>query len=104
MLVPALMLPAAAVVRLAYFNVFGLVGGSYIGLSVDKNILVLSAVGMAQPYLGPLLFERLFALAMVLLAVMNVSPFKIPKQTGWVFAALIAMAGGFTAVYVARLP
>jgi phosphatidylserine synthase len=82
---------AAAVIRLAYFNTFGMVDGStYRGLALDNNVIILVALFAFQPVLDPPVFLIvLFGLLMVL-ASLNVAPIRTPKLGGnWYFAILI---------------
>ena len=89
---------AAAVIRLAYFNTFGMVDGStYRGLALDNNVIILVALFAFQPLLDSSVFLLvLFALLMIL-AALNVAPIRTPKFGGnWYYAILtyaIAMSG-----------
>lgn len=92
---------AAAVIRLAYFNTFGMVDGStYRGLALDNNVIILVALFAFQPVLDSSVFLIvLFGLLMVL-ALLNVAPIRTPKLGGnWYFAILmyaIAMSALYT--------
>lgn len=79
---------AAAVIRLAYFNTFGMADGStYRGLALDNNVIILVAFFALQSLLDPAVFlMALFGLLM-LLATLNLAPIKTPKLGGnWYFA------------------
>ena len=95
---------AAAVIRLAYFNTFGMVDGStYRGLALDNNVIILVALFALQPVLDSSVFLiALFALLMVL-ASLNVAPIRTPKLGGnWYFAILV-YAIAMSALYAWRL-
>ncbi|MDO9557867.1 MAG: CDP-alcohol phosphatidyltransferase family protein [Coriobacteriia bacterium] len=95
---------AAAVIRLAYFNTFGMVDGStYRGLALDNNVIILVALFAFQPVLDPSVFLIvLFGLLMVL-ASLNVAPIKTPKLGGnWYFVILV-YAIAMTALYTWQL-
>jgi phosphatidylserine synthase len=85
----AFLIVAAGVLRLSYFNVFGLVGEStYMGLAMDNNAIMLPFVFLFngildQPLAGVALYVILMAVA-----AMNVAPIKTPKLTGRVFLVL----------------
>jgi phosphatidylserine synthase len=99
----AVLLALAGALRLAYFNVFGLADEErFVGLPVDKNILSLGLVGLAQPLVSAQHFRLVFGGAMVLLAALNVSPLRVPKQKGNAWFAMIALALGMGAVYLWR--
>ena len=71
----AVVVLAAAVVRLAYFDVFGLHGGStYRGLALDNNVILLVALFALRPLVGAATFAPLLYVALLVLAVLDVSP------------------------------
>jgi len=81
---------AAGVLRLSYFNVFGLVGKStYMGLAMDNNGIVLPFVFL---FVG--IFDQPFAaialyVVLIAMAAMNVAPIKTPKLTGrWYYVLM----------------
>lgn len=74
---------ATGVIRLSYFNVFGLVDKStYLGLALDNNILLLAVVFMFSPLMSQGAFAIALYIVLVLLAVFNVLPIKTPKFAG----------------------
>jgi CDP-diacylglycerol---serine O-phosphatidyltransferase len=84
---------AAAVVRLAYFNVFGLVDGStYRGLALDNNVIVLVALFAFQRVLGAPTFALVVYVTLMALAALNVSSIKTPKFGGAWYYALLGFA------------
>lgn len=87
----AFLIVAAGVLRLSYFNVFGLVGEStYMGLAMDNNAIILSFIFLFigifdQPLAAVALYIMLMAIA-----AMNVAPIKTPKLTGrWYYALML---------------
>ena len=59
---------AAAVIRLAYFNTFGMVDGStYRGLALDNNVIILVALFAFQPLLDSSVFLIVLFLVLMLL-------------------------------------
>jgi CDP-diacylglycerol--serine O-phosphatidyltransferase len=101
----AFLLVAAGVLRLSYFNVFGLVGKStYMGLALDNNSILLPFVflfvGMVpQPFAAIALYALLMALA-----ALNVAPIRTPKLEGerW-YCALTLYTLAITVIYGRQL-
>lgn len=95
---------AAAVIRLAYFNTFGMADSStYRGLALDNNVIVLVAFFALQPVLDASVF--LFALfgLLMLLATLNVAPIKTPKFGGNWYFAIVGYAVVMSALYALQL-
>jgi phosphatidylserine synthase len=96
----ALVVLAAAVIRLAYFNVFGLAGGStYRGLALDNNVIILVFVFAFQRLLGAPAFTIVLYVGLMLLAVANLSPVKTPKLGGGWYYFIVAYAVCMSAFY-----
>lgn len=84
---------AAGVIRLSYFNVFGLVDKStYLGLALDNNVLLLAVVFLFNSLMSQGAFSIVLYIVLMVLAVLNVAPIKTPKFSGKWFYALT----GFT--------
>jgi CDP-diacylglycerol--serine O-phosphatidyltransferase len=100
----AFALVAAGVLRLSYFNVFGLENEStYLGLPIDHNVIVLALVFLLEGQIEQTTFAIVLYTAIVMLAVLNVMPFRMPKVAGlwyWVFTVFVI---SLTAVYGWRL-
>lgn len=96
----AFLVVAAGVLRLSYFNVFGLVGEStYMGLAMDNNAIILPFVFLFiglfdQPVAAVALYIMLMAVA-----VMNVAPIKTPKLTGRWYYVLMCYTLIITIIY-----
>ncbi len=91
---------AAGAIRLSYFNVFGLEGGkTYLGLSLDINAMLMAFLFLFESLVAPPVFSGILYGTIILLAVLNVSPFRMPKMVGiwyYVVAAYVLVA---TAIY-----
>jgi CDP-diacylglycerol--serine O-phosphatidyltransferase len=101
----AMLLAVATAMRLGYFNVHGLdaASGTYTGLPTDLVIISFVAVMLLDGPLGPAAFRVALSAAGVVLAVLMVSPLRIPKLTGRWYVALIILALALAAAHAARL-
>jgi len=85
----AFIIVAAGVLRLSYFNVFGLIDKStYQGLAIDNNGIFLVLLFLLEGFISVYLFTALLYASIVLLAVLNVAPIRTPKLSagGWYYA------------------
>lgn len=82
---------SAGVLRLSYFNVFGLVDEStYMGLALDNNVLVLAFVFLLDGLVGRGTFAVILYITLLALAAMNVAPVRTPKfKGGWYYGLLV---------------
>ena len=79
----AIIVLAAAVIRLAYFDVFGLADSStYRGLALDNNVILLVALFAFRPLFEPAVFATVLYVSLMALAALNVSPIRTPKFGG----------------------
>lgn len=87
----AFIIVATGVLRLSYFNVFGLVDEStYMGLALDNNIIVLTCVFLFNGQINQTVFTVFLYVLLMLLAALNVAPIKTPKFAGrWYYVLLI---------------
>ncbi|NTU72107.1 MAG: CDP-alcohol phosphatidyltransferase [Coriobacteriia bacterium] len=94
----------ASVTRLAYFNIFGLAeDGTYRGLALDNNVILLIAAFALQPLMSGRVFAMgVYALILVL-AALNISPIRTPKFAGGWYYAVVAYALAMTALFTLRL-
>ena len=85
------MILATGVIRLSYFNVFGLLDDStYRGLSLDNNVLVLALLFVFEPVVGRTNFAIVLYVALLVLAALNVAPIATPKLGGrWYYAVIL---------------
>jgi phosphatidylserine synthase len=79
----AFIIVAVGVIRLSYFNVYGLVDKStYWGFPLDNNAIILVFLFLFEGLFSPSIFGlTLYALLMVL-AALNVAPIRTPKFAG----------------------
>jgi phosphatidylserine synthase len=96
----AFVIVAIGVIRLSYFNVFGLVDKStYWGLALDNNVIILVFLFLFEGLVGPAIFGPfLYALLMALCA-LNVAPIKTPKFAGRWYYAITAYTLVLTLIY-----
>jgi CDP-diacylglycerol--serine O-phosphatidyltransferase len=85
----AFIITAAGVLRLSYFNVFGLAGkSSFQGLAIDNNGIFLVLIFVFNSFVGASIFTVLLYITILALAVLNVAPIRTPKLSsgGWYYA------------------
>jgi CDP-diacylglycerol--serine O-phosphatidyltransferase len=76
----AFIIVAAGVLRLSYFNIYGLVGeSSYQGLAIDNNGIFLALLFVFHNLVSTSVFTALLYLVILALAVLNVAPIRTPK-------------------------
>ena len=88
----AFLIAAAGVLRLSYFNVFGLAGkSSFQGLAIDNNGILLVLLFAINSFTSASSFTILLYITIVALATLNVSPVKTPKLSsgGWYYAIVL---------------
>ena len=94
---------STGVLRLSYFNVFGLMDEStYMGLAIDNNGLVLTFVFLLDGLVGRGTFSVILYITLLALAAMNVAPIRTPKLTGGWYYGLVVYALVMTAVFGSR--
>ena len=95
---------ASGVIRLAYFNVFGLIGdATYRGLPLDTNILVLALLFVFLPLVDQTAFAVALYVALMILAALNVAPIETPKLGGRWYYAVILFALVMSGIYAVQL-
>jgi CDP-diacylglycerol--serine O-phosphatidyltransferase len=101
----AVLLAVATAMRLSYFNVHGLdaASGTYTGLPTDLAIISFVALMLLDGPLGPDAFRLALSAGGVMLAVLMVSPLRMPKLTGRWYIALGILALALAAAHAARL-
>ncbi|MBL1320282.1 MAG: CDP-alcohol phosphatidyltransferase family protein [Methylophaga sp.] len=101
-LIGAFLMLAASAIRLSYFSVFGLAGGSkYTGLALDNNNIILVFIFLFEAAFSQGTFAVILYVSGLGLAALNVSQIKTPKLSGnpvnvYILAAYTL---GITAVY-----
>ena len=87
----AFIIVATGVIRLSYFNVFGLVDKStYMGFPLDNNALILVFTFLFSGLFSRAGFSIVIYIRLIVLAVLNVAPIKTPKFAGRWYYALMA--------------
>lgn len=83
----AFVIIAASAIRLAYFNVYGLIDSkTYKGFPLDNNVLILAFVFLFEGLFTPNTFTIIIYALMMLLSVLNLSAIRIPKFGGkWIY-------------------
>lgn len=96
----AFVIVAMGVIRLSYFNVFGLVDKStYWGLALDNNAIILTFLFLFDGLPGSAVFSSVLYTVLMLLAALNVAPIKTPKFTGRWYYAITAYTLVLTLIY-----
>jgi phosphatidylserine synthase len=87
----AFIIVATGVIRLSYFNVFGLVDKStYWGLALDNNVIILVFLFLFDGLVIHVVFGSVLYVLLMALSVLNVAPIKTPKFGGrWYYAITI---------------
>ena len=78
--------------RLSYFNVYGLSGkSSFQGLAIDNNGILLVLIFAINSFVSASSFTVLLYIAILTLAVLNVAPVRTPKLSsgGWYYAIVL---------------
>ncbi|MFK5950774.1 MAG: CDP-alcohol phosphatidyltransferase family protein [Methylococcales bacterium] len=82
-LLGAFLMLAASAIRLSYFSVFGLAGGSkYTGLALDNNNIILVFIFLFEGAFSQGAFSIILYISGLGLAALNVSQIKTPKLSG----------------------
>ncbi|MGF1759737.1 CDP-alcohol phosphatidyltransferase family protein [Photobacterium sagamiensis] len=96
----AFIIVAAGVLRLSYFNVFGLIDEStYQGLALDNNSIILAFLFVFDGLVGASVFATLLYIVLVALAILNVAPIKTPKLSGGWYYILTVYTLLLTLIY-----
>ena len=96
----ALVIVMAGVVRLAYFDVFGVDDdGTIAGLSLDITALVVALVFLLEGVLSHNFFTALLYIIIVVLSFLHVAPFRMHKMVGRWYHVVTAYVLILTAVY-----
>ncbi|MBL4686616.1 MAG: CDP-alcohol phosphatidyltransferase family protein [Nannocystaceae bacterium] len=99
----AFVLAIAGAIRLAHFNTIDGGGDSYSGLPIDSNIIAVTALFVFRDTIGPGSFPAVLYALIVTLAILNVSPFRVPKPTVRSYYMITAYVIGITALNVRLL-
>ncbi|ALO33830.1 CDP-alcohol phosphatidyltransferase [Colwellia sp. MT41] len=79
----AFIIVAACVLRLSYFNVYGLDGKStYQGLASDNNAIILVFVFLLERFISTSAFTIVLYITILVIAALNVASIRTPKLSG----------------------
>ena len=84
----AFLIAAAGVLRLSYFNVYGLADkSSFQGLAIDNNGIFLVLIFVVNSFVNASSFTVFLYITILALAVLNVAPIRTPKLSsgGWYY-------------------
>lgn len=96
----AFLIVAACVLRLSYFNVFGLDGKStYQGLASDNNAIILVFVFLLESFITTSAFTAVLYITILVLAAFNVAPIRTPKLSGRWYYVLALYTLVITLIY-----
>ncbi|MBL4910578.1 MAG: CDP-alcohol phosphatidyltransferase family protein [Alteromonadaceae bacterium] len=100
----AFIIVAACVLRLSYFNVYGLDGKStYQGLASDNNAIILVFVFLLEPFVSTTAFTIVLYITILVLAALNVASIRTPKLSGRWYYVLALYTLVITVIYGWRL-
>jgi archaetidylserine synthase len=96
----AFLIVATSVIRLSYFNIFGLIDNkTYMGLALDNNVIILAFVFLFEGFINQSIFSIvLYALLMGSVG-FNLAPIRTPKFAGKWFYVLMAYSFVLSIVY-----
>jgi len=96
----ALALIMAGVVRLAYFDIFGVdTDGTIAGLSLDITALVVAPLFLFESLISHNAFSIALYLVIAILAILHVAPFRMSKMVGYWYHFITIYILGLTATY-----
>ncbi len=101
-IVCAALLVVASALRLSYFNTFGLSDGRFIGVPTTYALPLLAVLFLLKPLMPAEVFAVLLCAALVLLAVLHVTPIPVPRTTGAMYVVVTVFAVGSSAVLALR--
>lgn len=89
-----------SVIRLSYFNVYGLIDSkTYMGLALDNNVLILAFVFLFESFFNHTTFSIIIYTLLIILSVLNLASIPTPKfGEKWIYA-LVTYVLVMTAVF-----
>lgn len=89
-----------SVIRLSYFNVYGLIDSkTYMGLALDNNVLILAFVFLFESFFSHTTFSIIIYTLLIILSVLNLASIHTPKfGEKWIYA-LVTYVLVMTAVF-----
>ena len=96
----ALAIVVAGVLRLAYFDVYGIdENGTHAGITIDNTPLAISALFLLQTIIDSDIFAAILYAAILVLAYLHVAPFRMGKLGGRWYYVVTAYVGVLTVAY-----
>jgi len=96
----ALAIIVAGVLRLAYFDAFGLdEDGTHAGITIDNSPLAISAVFLLYQFIDRGIFAVVLYAVVLILAYLHVAPFRMKKIGGRWYYAVTTYVVTLTAIY-----
>ena len=96
----AFIIIATSVIRLSYFNIYGLIDSkTYIGFALDNNVLILAFVFLFESFFSHTTFSIIIYTLLMILSALNLTSIPTPKFGGrWIYA-LVAYVLVMTTVF-----
>jgi CDP-diacylglycerol--serine O-phosphatidyltransferase len=87
----AFVIIATSVLRLSYFNIYGLINSkTYIGFPLDNNVLILAFMFLFEGFFSHSSFSIIIYTVLMILSALNISSIPTPKFGGkWVYVLVI---------------
>ena len=96
----ALAIIVAGVLRLAYFDVYGIdENGTHAGITIDNTPLAISALFLLHTFIDSDIFAAILYVAILVLAYLHVAPFRMVKLGGRWYYVVTTYVGVLTAAY-----
>lgn len=100
--VVAAVLVVASALRLSYFNAFGLADGRFIGVPTTYAVPLLALLFLLRPLLPADAFVAVLCAALIVLAALHVTPIRVPRTSGAMYAVVTIFAITSSAVLALR--
>jgi len=84
----------ASALRLSYFNAYGLTGGRFIGVPTTYAVPLTAVLFLLKPLIPAEIFPALFGAALLVLAVLHITPLPVPRTTGVMYGVVTLFAVG----------
>lgn len=96
----AFIVVATSVLRLSYFNVFGLVDdGTYEGMALDNNAIIIVFIFLFEVFFDQQIFAVMLYSLVMILSFFNLAPIRTPKFGGKWFYVLAGYSVITTIIY-----
>lgn len=92
----------ASVLRLSYFNVHGLDGTRFIGVPTTYVLPAIAILFLLKPLLPAGQFAAVLSATLMALAVLHVTPLRVPKTSGAMYAVVTLFVVSTSGVFLLR--